>query len=577
MMAVAANPPASLRTIAQAAAEAIKDGKVFEFELYMLHEVWDGAVEGLDFLKAVVMGEFADHRSTAVLITEALASFIPGVAIVQSVRDATAISLRLIYHPEKRSDWMEWVLLAVNLVVICLPAVLAAVQAVIGLAAAGVGAVVGGVAGAIEGSELGALIRLVMLMMAKGGAELAEVVAMMGRTTKGNIVKLLRELKLDKLREPLIDAVKAIVSKCAAALKWVGKKLTDLLEHILESSGAGWASRHWTTAKAAIDEGVRPLRELIAKMADLEKRFYGFQADAIKALPDALAHIQARLTQLLTQQVGKDTHLVAAGVRAEKPAAAVLLPQKVHPRVDQPLTRLEEQMPAKAKPKAKPAKAAEVSDAKTAEPKAKAADTPSTDAAASKDPAPIPDKPKVPEAPEDSHANVKRKTGADNTAARPASGLTQAQFDAIVQTPRGSRPDPTTYLSPDYVDAHLAQFSNGTSKIAWGGPTAARPAVGPPGGTFVMPSDLADSMLANASSVSELEGLLSLKPGELGPNPVRIDIPNPVNLRMPSGNELGANTDWIPGGFTGGGIPEATIDPAVPGTFTVHPIIFNGP
>lgn len=92
-----------------------------------------------------------------------------------------------------------------------------------------------------------------------------------------------------------------------------------------------------------------------------------------------------------------------------------------------------------------------------------------------------------------------------------------------------------------------------------------------------MPSDLADSMLANASSVSELEGLLSLKPGELGPNPVRIDIPNPVNLRMPSGNELGANTDWIPGGFTGGGIPEATIDPAVPGTFTVHPIIFNGP
>ena len=29
---------------------------------------------------------------------------------------------------------------------------------------------------------------------------------------------------------------------------------------------------------------------------------------------------------------------------------------------------------------------------------------------------------------------------------------------------------------------------------------------------------------------------------------------------MPDGNELGANEQWIPGGYTGGGIPEATID-----------------
>mgnify|MGYP002651150812 CR=1 FL=1 len=31
-------------------------------------------------------------------------------------------------------------------------------------------------------------------------------------------------------------------------------------------------------------------------------------------------------------------------------------------------------------------------------------------------------------------------------------------------------------------------------------------------------------------------------------------------LRMPSGNELGANDQWVPGGFTSGGVPEATID-----------------
>lgn len=38
--------------------------------------------------------------------------------------------------------------------------------------------------------------------------------------------------------------------------------------------------------------------------------------------------------------------------------------------------------------------------------------------------------------------------------------------------------------------------------------------------------------------------------GELGTNPVRVDIPNPTGLRMPSGNELGANAQWLPDGKT---------------------------
>ncbi|MDN5724459.1 MAG: hypothetical protein L0G99_00820 [Propionibacteriales bacterium] len=32
------------------------------------------------------------------------------------------------------------------------------------------------------------------------------------------------------------------------------------------------------------------------------------------------------------------------------------------------------------------------------------------------------------------------------------------------------------------------------------------------------------------------------------------------NLRMPDGNELDANDLWEPGGYTSGGLPEATID-----------------
>ncbi|MEF9917525.1 MAG: hypothetical protein RR681_07840 [Lachnospiraceae bacterium] len=63
-----------------------------------------------------------------------------------------------------------------------------------------------------------------------------------------------------------------------------------------------------------------------------------------------------------------------------------------------------------------------------------------------------------------------------------------------------------------------------------------------------------------------------MEPGTLGSSPVRVDVKNPSNLRVPSGNELGANSQWLPGGNTGGGIPEATITSPKPGDYIVKPI-----
>ena len=45
------------------------------------------------------------------------------------------------------------------------------------------------------------------------------------------------------------------------------------------------------------------------------------------------------------------------------------------------------------------------------------------------------------------------------------SGLTQSQIEKIVNTPKGSRPDPSSYLSQEYIEAHLAQFDDGVSVI----------------------------------------------------------------------------------------------------------------
>ena len=79
-----------------------------------------------------------------------------------------------------------------------------------------------------------------------------------------------------------------------------------------------------------------------------------------------------------------------------------------------------------------------------------------------------------------------------------------------------------------------------------------------------MPKSVADDVIKKANGdVRKLEELLGLNPGDLGDNPIRLDIPDTKNIRVPSGNEAGAwDGYWIPGGYTKpGGVIEAVIDP----------------
>lgn len=81
-------------------------------------------------------------------------------------------------------------------------------------------------------------------------------------------------------------------------------------------------------------------------------------------------------------------------------------------------------------------------------------------------------------------------------------GLTEEKIKEIVAIPKGYRPDPITYLSEEYIQAHLKQFENG--------------------GAYILPE-------------------------------------SDYDISMPSGNEAGANSEWIPGGYTSGGVPEAVV------------------
>ena len=142
--------------------------------------------------------------------------------------------------------------------------------------------------------------------------------------------------------------------------------------------------------------------------------------------------------------------------------------------------------------------------------------------------------------------------------------------DEVIAVQKGSRPLPDTYLSPSEIKEALAPFGNGVVKIKANPPSGTE---GPPGGTFVMPKAQADDIIRQANGdVKMLEKLLGLRPGDLGASPVRVDIPEPKGLRLPSGNELGANEYWVPGGRTSGGIREATIDPVPKGEYSIKKV-----
>jgi hypothetical protein len=149
--------------------------------------------------------------------------------------------------------------------------------------------------------------------------------------------------------------------------------------------------------------------------------------------------------------------------------------------------------------------------------------------------------------------------------------LTQAQIEDIIKTPKGSRPNPLSYLSQDYIDTHLGQFDDGISVIqtewAYSRYSETNGFVGVPDDNtlFVMPKSYCDEVVLKANgNVSIIETELGFPKGYFsdGGGLVRIDVEDisGLNIRMPSGNETGANSLWMPGGKTSGGVPEAITD-----------------
>ncbi|HNG61917.1 MAG TPA: hypothetical protein PKZ52_19005, partial [Cellvibrionaceae bacterium] len=136
-------------------------------------------------------------------------------------------------------------------------------------------------------------------------------------------------------------------------------------------------------------------------------------------------------------------------------------------------------------------------------------------------------------------------------------------YSDVLQVEKGHRPDPSEYLSADYIAHHLAEFDNGAVRFT---SRAAVEKYGTAGNNeaFILPKDQFVKMINESNGdLRIVEEKLALSKGYLGDKDTMIVEIKPADLKglkMPSGNEKGANPLWVPGGRTGGGVSEAVVD-----------------
>lgn len=149
----------------------------------------------------------------------------------------------------------------------------------------------------------------------------------------------------------------------------------------------------------------------------------------------------------------------------------------------------------------------------------------------------------------------------------------------VLDIAKGQRPDPSMYLDQKYIDFHLAQFNGGATYLVSKSSLDkyGRDTLGYPDNTqFVMTKTEMDAMLTKTGKdISKIETELGIPAGSWkGLEMVRISIPDPkgLNVRVPSGNEMGANSLWLPGGHLPTGYSEAVVNKIPKGKYTETPL-----
>ncbi len=176
------------------------------------------------------------------------------------------------------------------------------------------------------------------------------------------------------------------------------------------------------------------------------------------------------------------------------------------------------------------------------------------------------------------------ETGPSKSGTAPvqAFALDPALVRRIQALPKGQRPDPSSYMPPEVIESQLAQFEGGGTRFMLKSNLEKYGPAQKDGSSFIMTKAQADKLMQSAGgNARAMEDALGLPQGTLESGQlVRVDVPSPkqLGLRIPSGNEAGANELWIPGGKLPNGNLEAVVDlgNAPPSSISVTPLKFGG-
>lgn len=156
-----------------------------------------------------------------------------------------------------------------------------------------------------------------------------------------------------------------------------------------------------------------------------------------------------------------------------------------------------------------------------------------------------------------------REVGAGLSAAAQRLGVPEARLSAIVSSPAGGRPPVESYMSASQRALHLSSFDQGVVRITSRANYEAYGTLGPSGGFVTSAREFSAIMREAKGNLRVVEQRLGLNRGTLSDSDTLIAVvqrADASNLRLPTGNERGANDKWVPGGYTSGRVIEAVMD-----------------
>jgi hypothetical protein len=221
----------------------------------------------------VIEGGFNEQQSISQIVVDAAIGMIPVVGDITAVRDLLATVLRLVDHPEKRKDKLEWLTLAVLLFAL--------------IPVAG---------GAIKG--IGKLVIVATEDVGEHPALLREIAILLARWGDGNEIQFAKKLDFESYIGPIKDQwaelTKRLDAVLSAVMRRAGSVIPDAMLRRLQQIQTGMREL------ASLGDQMIPdsLKELNRRLQAVQKSIYeGDWHEIRNSLTSTTREAEARLVK----------------------------------------------------------------------------------------------------------------------------------------------------------------------------------------------------------------------------------------------------------------------------------------